>query len=134
MAVSILFPCPISSPSVSPHGAPYGAQGLDEGYCAMLERLYDKQEGILGDERRFPSNSGVRQGDVLSPLLFNSELESAIQSWKRKLSSNHGVALIPDAEAERMTNIRFADDLLLFATSMEEALQMVDFLVEALGA
>ena len=82
----------------------------------------------------FLSTGGVRQGDVLSPLLFNSVLESAIQSWKRKLSSNHGVALVLYAEAERMTNIRFADDLLSFAKSMEEAVQMADFLVAALGA
>ena len=108
------------------------AQGLDYGYCALLERLYDKQVGVLSDDRRFPISRGVRQGDVLSPLLFNSVLESAIQSWKRKLSSDCGVALVPDAEAERMTNIRFADDLLLFAKSMQEAVQMVDLLVEAL--
>ena len=56
------------------------AQGLDSGYCASPERLYDKQNCILGDERRFSISSGVRQGDVRSPLLFNSVLESAIQS------------------------------------------------------
>ena len=61
------------------HGPLFSAlrnQGLDVGYCALLERLYDKQVGILGDEHRFSINRGVRQGDILSPLVFNSVLES----------------------------------------------------------
>ena len=51
-------------------------------------------------------NAGVRQGDVISPILFNAGLEHAMRKWKAKLV-HHG-------HGSRLTNIRYADDLLFF--------------------
>ena len=106
-------------------------QGLDKPYINVLRRLYAGQQGVLGQEVRFPIERGVRQGDVLSPMLFNSVLEEAVTDWKRKLIE-HGLALTPKPGEERLTNIRYADDLLLFAKSLPEAIEMIELLVASL--
>eukprot|EP00959_Pyramimonas_sp_CCMP1952_P343023 7185767-Pyramimonas_sp.AAC.1 len=84
------------------------AHGLLSGCCQMLRTLYRSQTGVLGDDLGFPITRGVKQGD------------------------SHGLALYSDGSAERLSNIRFADDLLLFATSMEGAVDMLDMLAQTL--
>ena len=70
---------------------------------------YERQKGFLSEFVEFNIDRGVRQGDILSPMLFNAALEQAIRRWKQQLT-RHGFALTPDEGAERLTNIRFADD------------------------
>ena len=57
---------------------------MDQEYVKLLERLYKNQHGNVGGHC-FPITRGVRQGDVLSPLLFNAVLEHAMAKSKRKL-------------------------------------------------
>ena len=78
---------------------------------------------------KFSIQRGVRQGDVLSPLLFNAVLEDVIRKWKLKLT-NEGLRLGQDT---RLTNLRYADDLMIFATSREELVSMVGMLVQELS-
>lgn len=68
----------------------------------------------------------------MSPLLFNSVLEVAMDEWKRGLLEL-GIAIVDTPDEPMLTNIRFADDLLLFAESMEQAISMVDSLSQVLG-
>jgi len=103
---------------------------LPEGYLALLSRLYSDQRGILDGQHAFGIRRGVRQGDVLSPLLFNVALDSAMAKWKRKLT-NHGIRLHP--EHERLTNVRYADDLLLFGGTLGEVTFMFARLEEELA-
>ena len=63
-------------------------QEMDPEIIALLERLYSDQHGAVGNYR-FRISRGVRQGDVLSPILFNAVLEHAMRKWKTKLRS-HG--------------------------------------------
>ena len=44
--------------------------------------------------------------------------------------TSHGFCLHPDNEHERLTNVRYADDILLFAKSLEEGVHMVELLAE----
>ena len=94
-------------------------QGVQADYVEPVRLLYKQQKGILGESVEFPVGRGVRQGDVLSPLLFNACLDEALRQWKTTLSS-HGVALDPADGTERLTNIRYADDVLLIGKSLAE--------------
>ena len=64
-------------------------------------------------------------------MLFNVALEQAERRWKQRLTT-HGFALVPDEHAEPITNIRYADDILLMAKSLQESVAMIDLLVDVL--
>ena len=68
-------------------------------YLKLLAALYCNQTGDV---------NGVKQGDVISPLLFNAGLEHAMRKWK--LCFQHcGFDL---GNGESLTNVRYADDLM----------------------
>ncbi len=65
------------------HGALFQVrhdQGTDPRLVQLLEVFYREQSGIVG-EYKFPIRRGVRQGDILSPLLFNCVLKYAMKTW-----------------------------------------------------
>ena len=106
------------------------AQGVPDTYLQVLRRLYTGQSGIVrGSNCVFDITRGVKQGDVLSPMLFNSGLEHAMRNWKQSLKS-HGLHV---GAVDRLTNIRYADDLLLFAKSWKELVEMLELLVVELN-
>ena len=101
---------------------------MDLELVALLEMLYQKQIGIF-EEHIFPINRGVRQGDVLSPVLFNAVLEHAMAEWKKQLALE-GFAISEDSSKPRLTNIRYADDILLFAQSLDESIYLFESLAK----
>ena len=103
-------------------------QGITNNYIQLLSRLYSQQTGQVRTDtlsRVFDIQRGTKQGDPLSSLLFNALSESIFrrlqQKWQKRgcglhLSPQHGTAL---------TNLRFADDVLLFATSLPQLKTMI---------
>ena len=95
----------------------------------MLSVIYAHQNGRIRGSRRFDIQRGVKQGDVLSPLLFNAGVEAALRKWKIRVV---GKGIYVD-DGEALTNIRYADDIMLFATSPEDLLFMITALKEELA-
>ena len=98
------------------HGALFEAleaQGVSKAYLSLLATLYADQTGTVGQGKRFKILRGVKQGDVISPLLFHAGLEIAIRWWKARLGQR-GISM---GSGDNLTNIRYADDLILYATS-----------------
>ena len=95
----------------------------------LLGVLYKGQKGTIDGKHFFDIQRGVKQGDTLSAMLFNAAIQEAFVRWKMKLSSE-GWLLKPNTE--RLTNVRYADDILLFAKSREELQSMIMLLIEEL--
>ena len=68
---------------------------------------------------------------LLSPSLFNTVLQDAFGKWKERLT-NDRISIANGAEVPRLTNIRYANDLLIFGKSQAEAIEILDSLVAVL--
>eukprot|EP00959_Pyramimonas_sp_CCMP1952_P345699 7239698-Pyramimonas_sp.AAC.1 len=59
-------------------------------------------------------------------MLFSAGLELALSRWKLSLGNRgHDVG---GASGERLTNVRYADDLIVYATSCSELCDMIESL------
>ena len=80
------------------------------------------------ESRTFKIGRGTKQGDPLSPKLFNAVLEEAIggtvKSWEER---GYGVRF---DNGRFLTNLRFADDILLVASSAGELQNMLEEMTE----
>ena len=101
---------------------------VDHGYVCFLRKIYkDQKASVQTDEESeiFDIQKGSKQGDPMSSLLFNTVLQyalkNAIQRWQKK--KGMGIYL-SDQERDCLTNLRFADDVMLFATSKEQIRNM----------
>lgn len=70
---------------------------------------------------------GVKQGDPLSPLLFNLVLDPLLDKLER-------MSGYPLPENGNISCLAFADDLFLFASDSQKAQTLLDCVVEELGA
>ena len=98
-------------------------RGLDEAYIVLIKLHYTNQTATVNGSRIFDIKSGVKQGDPLSTILFNIILDVVIARWKEKLS-DHGIFWA--YQAPRLTNTRYADDILLYARSSAELKEMTE--------
>ena len=103
-------------------------QGVPMAYLDVMARLYKEQQAHIGGEhqsRDFPITKGTKQGDPISPLIFNAVLEAVMrkakEKWKRR---KYGIDLEPSYE-DRLTNLRFADDILVIARTLPQIKQML---------
>ena len=110
------------------------AQGISDHMIWMLSKLYEGQSGEVrgkwGSSRNFPITSGVRQGCVLSPRLFSAVLQWAMKGWRRDVPLK-GFDLGDGQPA--LLDLRFADDILLFAKSYAEAVSLLHDLATVLS-
>ena len=98
-------------------------------YVCMLQRLYEGQSAQVQTDRLSKElliERGVRQGDPISPILFNAATEKLIKGlkvrWQRK---RYGIQM----NGAWLSNLRFADDLALIATSKGQAKSMLRDLI-----
>jgi hypothetical protein len=107
-------------------------QFVHKKYINVLQRLYKGQVGTVccdKSSRKFDIARGTKQGDPISPILFNASLEKVIRNvkvqWRRK---KYGIQV--GSGGERLTNLRFADDLMLIGRSRVQITRMLETLAD----
>ncbi|KAK6760653.1 hypothetical protein RB195_021927 [Necator americanus] len=99
-------------------------QGVDASYVRTLANCYDRCTKIQLEDTAFPPLphhthwKGVRQGDTISSKLFTAALQ-----WIMKSLSWEGRGICVDGSF--LSNLRFADDIVLFSSSTIEANEMM---------
>ncbi|XP_063540448.1 uncharacterized protein LOC134749440 [Cydia strobilella] len=108
------------------HSAIFSAmqnQGIDPAYVELVGTIYNNSTASIKLHAPGPVFSiakGVKQGDPLSPKLFTSCLQEIFQklavSWETM-----GI----EVGGKRLTNLRFADDIVLFSHTSSHLQQML---------
>ena len=103
------------------------SQGIHPQYLKIIsECLTNTSTTIRLFDRKLviPIERGARQGDPMSPSLFNAVLEHAMRplNWTRDDTTTpptlgRGI----DIDGRQLHHLRFADDLVIFSNSLEEA-------------
>lgn len=96
-------------------------QGVEPKYIRIIKNIYKNSTAKIKLERdgtEINIERGVRQGDPLSPKLFSAVLEQVFRNinWE-----NCGLTI----NGETLSHLRFADDIILFAPSIEQLQDMV---------
>ncbi|KAJ2950316.1 hypothetical protein O0L34_g11682 [Tuta absoluta] len=101
-------------------------QDIDQAFIKILENIYSNSTSSIKLQSTGPTfriERGVKQGDPLSPRLFTSTLEELFKklatTWERE-----GI-VVGD---RRLTNLRFADDIVLFAPTAQGLTHLLDSL------
>ena len=105
-------------------------------YINALKRLYERQTGtVVGHEEScaFRITRGTKQGDPISPRLFNAVLEKAMAQLKATWIQRGWGTRLGVGREERLLNLRFADDILLVSISFKVLTKMMEEMRVAVG-
>ena len=109
-------------------------QGVHCAYVDLLKSLYEEQTASVMagcQSRTFALHRGVKQGDPISALLFIAVMEAIFRNlktnWNRLNAGRKGqyYGIVIDKPEDPLTNLRFADDVLLFSSSKTDIAKMV---------
>ena len=103
--------------------------GIESHYINLLRRLYAEQKGTVSTNKEsdmFEIKRRTKHGDPLSSLHFNTVLQMALEDDVERWQKSNGKGIrLGDYETDCLTNLRFADDVLLFSTSLVQRQKMV---------
>jgi NADPH:quinone reductase-like Zn-dependent oxidoreductase len=99
--------------------------GVDSQVVKVFKSLYDNQQAAVRIDKEttewFRIGKGVRQGCLISPLSFNGYSEKVMRE-SADILSWIGVTV----SGRTINNLRYADDIVLVATSKEALQQLMD--------
>ena len=91
--------------------------------AAFINGMYEGDEVVLSygkETRSIRMESGIRQGDPLSPAIFSAlvghVMAPLISRWKRQ---KWGAELDPKSQDDTITMLAYADDVTIFAASKD---------------
>ena len=97
------------------------SHGVQEKYINIIKETYTEGTAQIKTEKlseRIKIMKGVRQGDTLSPVMFTAAVENIFMRMNIETGINiNGVGL---------SNLRFADDIILFAESEDKLKEMLE--------
>ena len=102
------------------------SRGLPEAYVSLLALLYANQMASVNGSKKNPNPTRGKQGDIPSAILLNCVLDVAFDEWRRSLDRE---GLYIAQGVPRLTSIRYADDIILYAKSLEELVSMTERLM-----
>ena len=111
------------------------AQEVPRPYVDILKALYENQTATVraaAGSREFSIGRGIRQGDPLSALLFSMVMETIFGALKKKWAalnrrrSGQYIGLVIDDPEDTLSNLRFADDVILLATGPRDLKKMLN--------
>ena len=110
--------------------------GVPTHLIVILRNLYEDQKATIrtefGETEEISIGKGVRQGCILSPVLFNIYAEIIMRKVIEEYGEENGIHI----GGRRLTNLRYADDTTLLEKSeekMKELLQQVQLASEEAG-
>ena len=109
-------------------------QGITTPYISLLKSLYTDQTGRVRTDvmsKQFNIERGTKQGDPLSSMLFNALLEHIMRPIKEKWSKRKYGIKLNDDDDSTLTNLRFADDILLTGTTLHQTREMLKDIKQA---
>ena len=95
--------------------------GVEEKYINILKETYKGGTAQIRTEmlsRKISIIKGARQGDTLSPVMFTSAVEEIFKRVNIEIGIN--------INGEILNNLRFADDIILFAKTEEELKNLLE--------
>ena len=102
---------------------------IEHGYISLLKKIYREQKAsVQTDEESniFEIRKGTKQGDPLSSQLFNTVLQYSLKDDILRWQKKEGMGIyLSDNDHDCLTNLRFADDVLLLASSKEQIRKML---------
>ena len=103
--------------------------GIPTHIIHLLMNVYREQKAKVrtkyGDSEWFPIEKGVKQGTTISPHLFNIYSERVMREALEGLKGTVKVG------GKSITNLRYAEDVVLIASTIEELQDLVDRVKES---
>jgi hypothetical protein len=111
--------------------------GVDSDLVQILWSMYRKQTAYVSmngaASRIFDIIRGVRQGDPMSPILFNNVTRVVYKHLKAKWRDEGHGTVVCGNESTNSTHAMFADDTTLFASSKQALVAMIRDVRDALA-
>ena len=98
--------------------------GIKHDYISLRNKIYRDQKACVQTDKEsnmFEIKKRTKQSDPLSSLLFNTALQNSLKDDIQRRQKKKGMGIyLSDNDHDCLTNLRCADDVLLFASSKKQ--------------